>query len=346
MRWLAALLLLSLTTPSHADTLRIASFNTELSRDGPGLLFRDIERGDDPYINAVVQTIASAHPDVLALQGIDWDYEGRALNALQNQLQKHGAYYPYFLALQPNSGLASGLDLDGNNQFAEPRDSQGYGTFTGQDGIAVLSRLPIDHALVQDFSSLLWRDLPGALLPQHPDRTPFPSAQAQAAQRLSNTGHWVVPLALPNGERLNLLTFQAGPPLFDGPEDRNGRRNHDEIRLWQLLLNGDLGPAPESPLVIAGGANLDPDRGDGRREAIRSLLADPRLQDPRPSSTEADINTVQWKNAGRMRVDYVSPSADLKVLDAGVVWPPVSGQAGVASSRHHLVWVDIALDQS
>lgn len=347
MKGLAAslLLLLSLALPSHADTLRIATFNTELSRDGPGLLLRDIERGQDPRIKAVIADIAALNPDVLVLQGFDWDYENRALQALQQQLQKAQIPYPHIFALQPNSGMASGLDLDGNGRLGEARDSQGYGSFTGQDGNAVLSRLPIDHDAVQDLSPLLWRDLPGALLPQHPDGSPFPSEQAQQVQRLSSTAHWVVPLILPDGGTLNLLSFQATPPLFDGFEDRNGRRNSDEIRLWQLLLDGALGPPPTLPLVIAGGANLDPSRGDGRRTAIATLLADPRLQDPRPSSPEAGVNTVEWENAGRMRVDYLLPSSDLQVLDAGVLWHPTSDQAGVLASRHRLVWLDISIDQ-
>jgi len=92
--------------------------------------------------------------------------------------------------------------------------------------------------------------------------------------------------------------------------------------------------------VIAGGANLDPNRGDGRRSAIAELLADPRLQDPRPTSPEAGLNTVEWQRAGRMRVDYLLPSADLQVLDAGVAWSPTSDLA----SRHRLVWLDISLD--
>jgi len=346
MRQLAALLLLLVQTlPGHGDTLRIATFNTELSRDGPGLLLRDIERGKDPQIASVVQIIAGARADVLALQGIDWDYENRALQALQYQLQQAGSPYPHIFALQPNSGMATGLDMDGDRRLGTPRDSQGYGAFTGKAGIAVLSRLPIDRNAVRDFTPLLWRELPNALLPLHPDGTPFPSEPAQAQQRLSSTAHWVVPLKRPDGGRLNLLTFQAGPPLFDGPEDRNGRRNADEIRLWQLLLDGDLGPAPTMPLVIAGGANLDPTQGDGRRSAIKALLSDPRLQDHRPSSPEAGVNTVEWSTAGRMRVDYLLPSADLTVVDAGVIWPPDSGLTDGTTSRHHLVWIDIAFDQ-
>ncbi|OUS37291.1 endonuclease [Rhodobacterales bacterium 56_14_T64] len=347
MKGLAAslLLLLSLALPSHADTLRIATYNTEFSRDGPGLLLRDITRGEDPQIKAVIANIAELNADVLVLQGFDWDYENRALQALQHLLQKAQTPYPHIFALQPNSGMASGLDLDGNGRLGEARDSQGYGAFTGQGGNALLSRLPIDRDAVQDLSQLLWRDLPGALLPQHPDGTPFPSEKAQQVQRLSSTAHWVIPLILPDGGTLNLLSFQATPPLFDGVEDRNGRRNADEIRLWQLLLDGDLGPPPKMPLIIAGGANLDPKRGDGRRAAITALLDDPRLQDPRPSSPEAGVNTVEWENAGRMRVDYLLPSADLQVLDSGVLWRPTSDQTGGLASRHRPVWLDISINQ-
>lgn len=346
MRGLAALLLLLTSAlPIRADTLRIATFNTELSRDGPGLLLRDIKRGTDPQVQAVIAQIALINPDILVLQGFDWDYENRSLQALQSRLEQAGSPYPHIMALQPNSGMATGLDMDGDGRLGGPRDAQGYGNFTGQGGNAVLSRLPIAHQAMQDLSQLLWRDLPDALLPRHPAGSAFPSEAAQQVQRLSSTSHWVVPLLLPNDQILNLLTFQATPPLFDGPEDRNGRRNADEIRLWQLLLDGVLGPAPAPPLIIAGGANLDPNRGDGRRDAIAALIADSRLQDPRPTSAKAGLNTVEWETAGRMRVDYLLPSTDVQVLKAGVHWPPTSDQTTDLASRHRMVWLDITLNQ-
>lgn len=363
MRRAAALFcLLSLlpALPSRADPLRVASFNTELLRAGPGLLLRDLGREDDKQVAAVVAVITEAGADVLALQGIDWDYDGRTLAALAERLAAAGAPYPHRLALRPNSGLASGLDLDGDGKPGGPGDSQGYGRFTGQGGIAVLSRYPIVAEAVQDFSALLWRDLPGARLPVFPDGRPFPSADAQAAQRLSTTAHWVVPIALPGGETLSLLTFQAGPPVFDGPEDRNGRRNADEIRFWQLYLDGALGPAPARRFVLAGGANLDPRDGAGRHRAIAALLADPRLQDPRPASAGAaqagdqghagpdPLDTVDFDGPGRLRVDYVLPSADWRVEAAGVLWPATDApghDAALAASRHRLVWVDLRADQ-
>lgn len=340
----------------RAEPVRVASFNTELQRRGPGVLLRDIQRGEDAQVAAVVGVIARVRPDILALQGIDWDLEGRALDALAGRLAEAGADYPHRLALRPNSGLASGLDLDGDGKRGGPGDSQGYGHFTGQGGIAVLSRFPILSDEVQDFSDLLWRDLPGALLPRHPDGMPFPSPEALAVQRLSSTGHWAVPIALPSGVRLTLLTFQAGPPVFDGPEDRNGRRNHDEVVFWENYLNGAFGAAPARQFVIAGGANLDPHDGAGRHAAIRALLADPRLTDPRPASEGAAragdqghdgpdrLDTVDWDGPGRLRVDYALPSSDWTVSGAGVFWPgpgEPGRDAALRASRHRLVWVDL-----
>lgn len=337
-----------------AETLRIATYNTELTRDGPGLLLRDLQKGKDKQIQAVVQIIVTANPDILALQGIDWDHGNHALTALRQRLAEAGADYPFALSLKPNRGLATDLDLNGDGRTHGPEDSQGFGVFTGQNGIALLSKHPINHAGVQDFTDLLWANLPGALLPET-ETGPFPSAEALAIQRLSSTGHWAVPIHLPSGKTLTVMTYQAGPPVFDGPEDRNGKRNHDETRLWSLFLDGAFGQTPKAHFVIAGVANLDPQDGDGRPEALNALRTDPRLQDPAPTSTGAAnapdqghlgpnaTDTVDWDGPGRLRVDYVLPSADLAVTASGVIWPETGplADAALIASRHRLVWVDI-----
>ncbi|HBS49077.1 MAG TPA: endonuclease [Rhodobacteraceae bacterium] len=357
MRRLAAAISLAfLASAGWAETIRVASFDTELSRDGPGLLLRDIERGQDAQIAAVIEVIARVAPDILALQGIDWDHDGQALSALAHRLAERGAAYPHRFATRPNAGIETGLDLDGDGRTGGPGDAQGYGRFTGDGGMAVLSRFPMGE--VRDFSALLWRDLPGAALPVWPDGAPFPSAEAQAVQRLAEQGFWIVPVDLPEGGRLSLLTFRAAPPVFDGPEDRNGLRNHDEILFWRHYLDGAFGPAPEGRFVIAGNANLDPFDGEGRHEAIRALLNDQRVQDPAPRSpgatTAADqghqgpnaLDTADWPRAGRLRVDYVLPSADWQVAGAGVYWPEPGApgyEAAQTASRHRLVWVDLIL---
>ncbi|MCE8457140.1 endonuclease/exonuclease/phosphatase family protein, partial [Rhodovulum sulfidophilum] len=251
------LLALCLAAPALAD-IRVASFNTDLSRKGPGLLLRDILSGKDSQVAAVLDVIAAARPDIIALQGIDYDLDGLALTALADRLRARDLDYPHLFALRPNTGLRTGLDLDGDGRVGGPGDAQGFGYFAGQDGMAILSRFPVLTDRVRDFSALVWRDLPGATLPEM-DGAPFPSAEAQAVQRLSTTGHWDVPVDL-GGSILHLLTFHASPPVFDGPEDRNGLRNRDELRLWTLYLDGALGLAPpRGPFVVLGDANLDPE---------------------------------------------------------------------------------------
>ena len=34
------------------------------------------------------------------------------------------------------------------------------------------------------------------------------------------------------GKTVHFLVSHPTPPVFDGPEDRNGTRNFDEIRFW------------------------------------------------------------------------------------------------------------------
>ncbi|WP_298851150.1 endonuclease/exonuclease/phosphatase family protein [uncultured Ruegeria sp.] len=338
-----ALALLMLPFAAQAEVVRIATYNTELSRNGPGLLLRDIQR-DDEQVLAIVDVIAASRPDIIALQGIDWDLERAAVNALTGKLRDAGLDYVYHFSAQPNAGQQTSLDLDGDGRSQGPGDAQGWGKFTGQGGLAVLSRFEIMAEDVQDYSNLLWQDLPGATLPSV-DGRPFPSDAAQKIQRLSSTAHWVIPIETPLG-RLNLMTFHAAPPVFDGPEDRNGLRNRDEIRFWSVLLNGDLGQVPNGPLVIAGDANLDPKHGEGHKQAIHTLRTLSLLQDPMPMDPSGSTATVAWKATGEMRVDYVFPSSDLRVSGAGVIWPEEGDKlydSAQRASRHRLVWVDVTL---
>ncbi len=356
---------------AQSDTtspIRIASYHTELDRRGPGLLLRDILSGKDEQVQAVVGIIVHISPDVVFLNGFDYDYGNAALNAFADQLSQSTTPYPYRFALRPNTGMDTGLDMDGDGQTGGPRDAQGYGRFSGQGGMAILSRLPISETDVQDFSALRWVDFPQAMLPQIGGK-PFPSPDAQSAQRLSTTGHWVVPVITETGP-INLMGFHATPPVFDGDEDRNGKRNHDEVRFWSVYLDGALEVKPDdAPFVILGDANLDPFDGDGRGQAMRDLLTHPRVQDVAPASRGAAmaaraqggvnashkgdpaLDTADWDDetgAGNMRVDYALPSVELKITASGVFWPE-AGTAdaellsvdGTLASRHHLVWIDV-----
>ncbi len=316
------------------------------------MLLRDLQKGEDPRIAAAIQVIVALQADVLLLTSIDYDFDQVALTALTNEVAKAGMHYPFQFSARPNTGLPTGLDLDADGYLGGPGDAQGYGRFSGEGGMAVLSRLPIRAREVRDFSDFLWRDLPDALL--------FDGmiSKAQDLQRLSSTGHWEVPIDLPDGTTLRLLAWHATPPVFDGDEDRNGRRNHDEAAFWTALLDGLLPLSPPlPPFVVLGDANLDPKDGDGLPEGILGLLQHPALQDPEPRGTaarsdaghtgEAAFDTADFSakgGPGGLRVDYVLPSRDLNVSAAGISWPePTDPMAAILAlaSRHRPVWVDV-----
>ncbi len=327
-------------------------------------MLRDLTEGEAADIGVAVGVIAEVGADVIVLSGIDYDAGGHALAALAAALERAGAAYPHRFAAAPNAGQATGLDLDGDGRLGTPRDAQGYGRFAGQGGLAVLSTLPIGG--VADHSDLLWQELPGNLMAEG-----TLGEGAAEVQRLSSKSHWIVTLLPEAAAPFELWAFHATPPVFDGPEDRNGRRNHDEAAFWLRYLEGAFGPRVEAPFILLGDANLDPADGEGRPEALRALLAHPELQDPRPESAggaaaakeggantahrgDPALDTVNWRDdgggPGNLRVDYILPSAAWRVVGAGVFWPGpddpkarLLGGVGDGASRHRLVWVDLVL---
>jgi hypothetical protein len=336
-----------LASPSGAETLRVATWNVALDRQGPGLLVKDLSEGEG-QVEAVVRVLATVQADVVLLTSFDYDRGGVAMRLLAEKLAAEGLSYPHRLAFRPNTGMQTGFDLDGNGRPGDPRDAQGFGLFSGNAGMAVLSRLPLDAGSARDFSGFLWRDLPGGLSDD--------PADLAGVQRLATTGFWDVPVQTAAGP-LHLLAWHATPPVFDGPEDRNGRRNHDEAAFWQLFLEGALPMKPaQAPFVLLGDGNLDPEDGDGRREGIGRLLADPGLVDPRPGGSHARtepshqgdpaLDTAIYDDLGGLRLDYVLPSSDLVVTGARVLWPATDDPLWPtlkAASHHFPVWVDITL---
>lgn len=313
-----------------AEPLRVAVWNAELSRKGPGILLRDILKGEDAQTGLVIDALQAVRPDILLLLNFDYDLENRALAAFADAARQKGLDYPHRFALSSNVGVATGLDLDGDGRRGGPDDAQGHGEYFGEGAMAILSRHPVVADEVQDFTGMLWRDLPGNLFPMQ-DGAPFGGTQAHDVQRLSSKGHWVVPFDVPGIGIVTILAWHATPPVFDGPEDRNGRRNHDETAFWLRYLEGVFGPPPDERFVVMGDANLDPDRGEGRKAALRALLAHPALQSPFPETP-----TANWPapGPGARRVDYLLPSADWRVADFGATAP--SG-----ASRHVLLWADL-----
>ena len=295
---------------ASAGDLRLATWNADLSRDGPGLLLRDILSAKDPEVEAVVQGLLKIRPDIVLLTRFDHDLNGAALGALADRLAAGGLDYPHRLAPAQNRGLPSGLDLDGNGRLGDPDDAQGYGRFSGDGAMAILSRLPL--TMERDFSGYLWADLPNARLAHVPKA-------ALPVHRLSSSAHWQVGVA-----GLTLLAWTATPPLFGA---RNPDRNHDETAFWLHLLNGQLPmPPPSAPFVLIGLPNIGPSQGDPA--ALRALAAHPALQPP-VHGASAMLKT------GPAAISLIQPSAGLQVRASGL-YPD--------TAAHRMVWLDLALD--
>lgn len=303
---------------AFAEPVRVAAWHGDFSRKGPGLLVKELT-SDKPVPG--LDAIIDANPDILLLTNFDYDASLVALTALQTRLSQHDVRFPYLFSERPNTGMPTGVDVDGDGRKGGPRDAQGFGYFSGQGGQAILSRYPLH--LVQDKTALLWQDVQGGSIAA--------DDPVGADQRLSSSAHWAIEVGVGN-DKLMLLTLAATPPVFDGPEDRNGRRNRDEVLLWPNILSSKPDIFDGAPVILMGNFNLDPERGDGLRQAATNVLQHPALQDPLPSQP-----TVLWDRVGEMRVTYVLPDRSF-VVSAAQVMPP-SPDAG----PHRLVWVDLAL---
>ncbi|MBA2264492.1 MAG: endonuclease/exonuclease/phosphatase family protein [Chloroflexi bacterium] len=405
-----------LATPTEAkgppDPVRFATFNASLNRASAGLALSDLSVPYSPAeSNATVrlrraqaanvaETIQRVRPEVLLINEFDFE-PGNAL-AIQFQnnylsVSQNGATpitYPYVFVAPSNTGVPSGRDLNNNGSVGGPDDALGFGFFAGQFGMAVFSQHPIAYDEVRTFREFLWKDMPGALLPDDP-ATNAPADWYDtgdlALLPLSSKSHWDVPIDI-GGTEVHFLVSHPTPPVFDGAEDRNGRRNHDEIRLWADYITpgagdylyddagGTGGLHPGAKFVIAGDQNSDPLDGDSIPGSIQQLLNSPQVNTGlTPASAGAAqqaglqgganaghrgdprFDTADFADSapGNLRVDYVLPSRNLRIVDGAVFWPLASDPlfrlvgvftsslpGGFPSSDHRLVWIDVMVPGS
>ena len=363
-------------TGTGAESVRFATFNASMNRGGEGELSAALREGGDPQIAKVAAIILDVDPDVILVNEFDYG-AGNDRAFVENYL---GGGWPFSFIAPSNTGLPTGVDLDGDGivgeeagTFERARDSHGFGTFEGQYGMVVLSKHVIDVAGARTFRTFRWKDMPGGRLPTRPDGSPFYSGEALGVLRLSSKSHWDVPVRV-SGTVVHLLASHPTPPVFDGPEDRNGARNADEIRFWADYIAGagyvrdDAGRRgglrDGAHFVIAGDLNADPVDGDSMPGAVRQLFEHPLVNTSVTPASEGgaaaaiaqggtnaghrgdprfDTADFDDRGPGNLRVDYVLPSVGLEITGAGVFWP-AEGEPGehlVGASDHRLVWVDL-----
>lgn len=365
--------------PDDAD-LRAATFNVSLSRGYAGELAQDLSLPGDEHAAAAAEVIQRTNPDVVLLSDFDYDEDHAAAESFranyleQGQGRQQPVDYPYLYTAPTNNGIATGADLDGNGTVGDPADSFGFGDFPGQHGMVLYSKYPIGHQDVRTFQRMLWKSMPGNRMPHHRY-----SPLVRNVLRLNSSTTWDVPVRV-DGSTVHVIAADAGAPVDEGGTPQQGR-NADQIRLVSDYVGGGAGAAyvtddagrsgglpAEAPFVVLGDLDADPSHGDAATGAVRDLLANPALVDPRPASdggAETGITRpgqpdddeaaaprlrTSTSDSGALRTDYVLPAAALHVAGAGVFWPSARQDGRdlvfgdpAPSGNHRLVWVDIDL---
>ena len=377
---LCALALAPAANAGEAD-VRFATFNASLNRNFAGQLRSDLSTPANAQAATVAEIVQRVRPDVLLIN--EFDFDPVALELFRDnylEVPHNGAAaidYPYAFIAPSNTGIPSGKDLNNAGGIGGPDDAFGFGFFPGQFGMAVYSRYPIDPLGVRTFQLFKWKDMPGNLIPQ-----PFYSPDEVDILRLSSKSHWDLPVMI-GSKAVHFLVSHPTPPVFDGPEDRNGTRNSDEIRFWADYISPGKsgyiyddagrpgGLKPGELFVIAGDQNSDPLDGDSIPGSIQQLLEHPLVNSKvTPESAGAieasaiqgganvthrsdpRFDTADFSDVapGNLRADYVLPRKTLQIRGAGVFWPvladPLSRLTGVfpfPSSDHRAVWVDVSV---
>jgi hypothetical protein len=358
---------LVLAAPAQAGgaDVRFATFNASLNRNAEGQLVADLSTPNNAQAAAVAEIIQRVRPDVLLIN--EFDFAPAAVGLFQQNylsVPHNGAAaieYPYTYIAPSNTGIPSGKDLNNAGGVGGPDDAFGFGFFPGQFGMVVYSMYPIDPLGVRTFQLFKWKDLPGNLIPQ-----PFYSPDEVDILRLSSKSHWDLPIRI-EGKTVHFLVSHPTPPVFDGPEDRNGTRNFDEIRFWADYITPGTassyiyddaghrgGLKPGELFVIAGDQNSDPLDGDSIPGAIQQLIEHPLVNTKvTPESAGAveaaalqgganllhrsdpRFDTADFADGapGNLRADYVLPRKTLQIAGSGVFWPvladPLSRLTGV-----------------
>jgi len=373
-------------TIAQETTLKIATFNVSME----ALNYVAHERGEAPKVSGktLTKALASDHqqikniaeiiqmvnPDIILLNEFDnQDNDHQDLKTFishylnKSQNGKTTIDFPYYYQGSVNTGVNSGMDIDGNGEKGKlPGDGYGFGYFPGHFGMALLSKYPINVDQIRTFQHFKWHDMPNALIPIDPESNKaWYSQEVWQKLRLSSKSHWDVPVEV-NGKTIHILASHPTPPVFDGPEDRNGKRNHDELRFWHDYITPELagyiyddnghrgGIKTEQTFVMLGDFNATTVEGNAIKAGISSLLNNAKIQDAMPHSQAGklhkpdNINAKYHTSNWGMRVDYVLPSVNgLSINNSGIFWPAETDENyrlikdRKASSDHRLVWLEL-----
>ncbi|MEM4780106.1 MAG: endonuclease/exonuclease/phosphatase family protein [Halalkalicoccus sp.] len=367
------------------DTLVFAEYNVEL------LTTEKIHGERSEQLEAAAEVVQrTPEPDVLAVLELDNNFQSgertrrhngeafmREYLAVPQAPELEGVEYEYFYAPESNTGVPSGIDankdghaleqgtdFEGSDPYGE--DAWGYGEYPGQYAMGIYSNYPIDVENVRTMRKLRWRDVPDNRIPTEEtveeladDEEPWGwlTDAEQRRFRVSSKTHADVPLQV-GDETIHAILAHPTPPVFDGPENFNGRRNHGENKLLGDYVRGaeyvyddagcEGGLAEGEPFVVLGDLNTEP--GDEQTFDVLDEHVFPYVNTERMPTSEsgAAAGNERWTAQWEAQVDYVLPSPAFDVVDSAVFWPdpdeePERNELATRASDHFLVWSELDL---
>ncbi|MFC4358126.1 endonuclease/exonuclease/phosphatase family protein [Halobium salinum] len=280
-----------------------------------------------------------------------------------------GIDYPYTLQPTSNTGVLpeEEYDFNKNGEFGRPGDAFGFGFFPGQYAFGIASKYPFDENEVRSFQTFRWADMPDNLIPLEgeegvstADDAIYLTEAETEVYRLSSKTHIDVPFEVDGGTVHGLFAHPT-PPVFDGPNNFNGRWNHDEVRFFADYVAGaeyiydDSGRTggldADASYVLLGDMNAGP--GDEPLDPATEYFLEnddftTRRLPTSPGGAQRGNPYATATFGGGSKVDWALPSPDLSLRASSVVWPSENaGKRGLGSdvataSDHRLVWADVA----
>ena len=205
----------------NREVVRFSTFNASLNRNTLGQLVTDLSTPNNGQAKVIAEIVQRNRPDVLLINEFDFDSTNTALSLFQTNylgVSQNGAApitYPYRFTAESNTGIPSGKDLNNAGGIGGPDDAFGFGFFPGQFGMAVYSKYPIRTNKIRTFQKFLWKDMPGALLPDDPATAGVPkdwySPDELAIFRLSSKSHWDLPIRIGGGPSTSSRAIRRRP---------------------------------------------------------------------------------------------------------------------------------------
>ncbi|MGQ3413065.1 endonuclease/exonuclease/phosphatase family protein [Natrinema sp. LN54] len=366
------------TSAGKPNSTRYAAFNViELETE-------QVQEPGDEQAEAAARIVQEVRPDVLVINELTNNVQEekrtdrRNIDAfVENYLSVpqrddlEGIDYPHTVQPESNTGVLPDREYDFNKDGEagqRPGDAFGFGEYPGHYAFAIASRHPIEEDRIRSFQEFRWDDMPNNLIVTEEeaddDAELYLTPEEREVYRLSSKTHIDVPIDV-GDDVVHGLFAHPTPPGFDGPENFNGRWNHDEVRFFADYVAGEEyiyddsgergGLADDASYVLMGDMNAGP-RTDRPLDPARKYFFE---------NDDFDTHRLPTSPGGAQRgnpyatrfggdfegvveqIDYVLPSPDLSLRRSSVVWPSENatkrglGDDVSRASDHRLVWADI-----